>query len=88
MLEALASHTPILTSDVGSMREIVGPAGEVYQPGNPVGLADAFETLMSEYVAHQRAIPDHVRGFSPDVVIDSYLALYEEVAALRTTVSP
>ena len=88
MLEALASHTPILTSDVGSMREIVGPAGEVYQPGNPVGLADAFETLMSEYVARQRAIPDHVRGFSPDVVIDSYLALYEEVAALRTTVSP
>ncbi|GEM_PF-572918 len=88
MLEALASHTPILTSDVGSMREIVGPAGEVYEPRDPVGLADAFETLMREYVAYQRAIPDHVRGFSPDEVIDSYLALYEEVASLRSPVPP
>ena len=82
MLEALASHTPILSSDVGSMDYIVGPAGRLFAPGDAASLADAFEELLAAYPDHQRAIPDQLRRFSPDTVIDSFLDLYASTAGV------
>lgn len=80
MLEALASHTPILSSDVGSMDYIVGPAGTLFEPSDERSLVRAFETLHEDYVEHQRAISPHLERFAPETVIDSLSSLYEEVA--------
>jgi L-malate glycosyltransferase len=80
MLEALASQTPILSSDVGSMDYIVGPAGALFEPGNERSLARAFESLRENYVDHQEAIPHQLERFSPDRVIGSLSSLYADTA--------
>ncbi|MFC7008873.1 glycosyltransferase [Halalkalicoccus salilacus] len=80
MLEALASHTPILSSDVGSMDYIVGPAGALFEPGNERSLVRAFETLRENYVDHQQAISHQLERFSSERVIDALSSLYADTA--------
>jgi glycosyltransferase involved in cell wall biosynthesis len=80
MLEALASHTPILSSNVGSMDYIVGPAGVLFEPADERSLFRAFETLRENYADHLGAIPHHLERFSPERVVDSLSALYAETA--------
>lgn len=84
MLEALASHTPIVSADVGSMDYIVGPAGTLFEPGNPESLADAVADLLDDYVDRRQAIPTQLRMFSADTVVESFSALYERVASAHT----
>ncbi len=81
MLEALATHTPIVSADVGSMDYIVGPAGTLFEPGDPNSLADAFDTLCDDYVDYRRAIPEQLDRFAPETVIGSLRSLYAEVAS-------
>lgn len=80
MLEALASHTPILSSDVGSMDYIVGPAGALFEPGDERSLVRAFETLRENYVDHRQAIPHQLERFSSERVIDALSSLYADTA--------
>lgn len=80
MLEALASHTPILSADVGSMDYIVGPAGTLFEPNDERSLVEAFERLRENYQGHQQAISHHLERFSPETVIDSLCSLYVDVA--------
>ncbi|MCL7418607.1 MAG: glycosyltransferase [Halalkalicoccus sp.] len=85
MLEALATHTPIVSADVGSMDYIVGPAGTLFEPGDPESLADAFDALCREYADHREAIPHQLERFAPETVIESLGSLYEDVAATDET---
>lgn len=80
MLEALATHTPIVSADVGSMDYIVGPAGTLFEPGDPGSLADALETLCTAYPDYQEAVSHQLDRFAPETVIDSLCSLYAEVA--------
>lgn len=80
MLEALASHTPILSSDVGSMDYIVGPAGALFEPGDERSLVRAFESLHENYADHQEAISHQLERFSEERVIDSLSSLYADTA--------
>ncbi|MFC7045303.1 glycosyltransferase family 4 protein [Halobacteriaceae archaeon GCM10025711] len=79
MLEALASQTPILSSDVGSMDDIVGRGGVLFEPGNEFALAAAFEELVASYDRRYNAIPQQLRRFSPQVVTRDFLALYDSL---------
>lgn len=81
LLEALETRTPVLCSDVGSMDYIVGDGGVLFDPGNEAALADGFERLVDDYRRHYDAIPDHVEQFAPGTVVESFLDLYESVAA-------
>ncbi len=85
MLEALATHTPIVSADVGSMDYIVGPAGTLFDPGDPESLADAFETLCREYAGHRESIPHQLERFAPETVIESLGSLYTNVTATAGT---
>lgn len=80
MLEALATHTPVVSADVGSMDYIIGPAGTLFEPGDPGSLAEAFETLRADYATHREAIPHQLERFEPESVIDSLSTLYADVA--------
>jgi glycosyltransferase involved in cell wall biosynthesis len=46
-LEAMKLGVPVLASDAGSLREVVGDAGLLIDPGNPVKLADAMARVAS-----------------------------------------
>lgn len=80
MLEALATHTPIVSADVGSMDYIVGPAGTLFQPGDPGSLVDAFEMLCGEYAEYVEATSQQLDRFAPETVIDSLCSLYNKTA--------
>lgn len=80
MLEALATHTPIVSADVGSMDYIVGPAGTLFEPGDPRSLAAAFETLSDGYAGYQESTAHQLDRFAPETVIESLSTLYVETA--------
>lgn len=80
MLEALATHTPIVSADVGSMDYIVGSAGTLFEPGDPQSLAEAFDSLRRNYVTHCEAVPHQLERFAPKTVIESFGSLYSDVA--------
>lgn len=81
LLEALASHTPVVASDVGSTDYIVGEAGVRFETGDAESLADACERLFDDYERYRGAVPDHLTTFAPETVVESFSELYREVAA-------
>ena len=80
ILEALASRTPVVSSDIGSMSYIIGAAGEVFEPGNERDLAEHVHQLRNDYGAYRREIPDQLDQFSPETVLEELLALYRNTA--------
>lgn len=82
LLEALATRTPILASDVGSTDYIVGPAGRRFTAGDGTSLATAFEHLIEDYDSHYEAIPDHIEQFAPETVERTFSERYRAVAAM------
>lgn len=79
ILEALASRTPIVSSDIGSMDEHIGNAGVMFEPGNEIALACALINVFDNYNAIYRSIPDQLARFAPKTVIDQLLGLYGDV---------
>lgn len=82
LLEALATHTPIVASDVGSTDYIVGPAGERFASNDETALADAFERLIENYDSHYEVIPDHIEQFAPETVETAFSERYHTVASM------
>lgn len=81
MLEALASHTPIASADIGSMDYIVGSAGQVFDPGDQRQLADCIEHILLDYESYCQNIPDQLDRFSPDTVVEQLLTLYQDTVS-------
>jgi glycosyltransferase involved in cell wall biosynthesis len=50
LVEAMACHTPIVASQVGSIPEIVGPGGRLVRPRDPTALAQAIDELLQDDV--------------------------------------
>lgn len=48
ILEAMAAHLPVITSDRGAMREVAGDAALLVDPESPRGIADAMHRISSE----------------------------------------
>jgi glycosyltransferase involved in cell wall biosynthesis len=48
LVEAMACHTPIIASQVGSVPEILGPGGRLVPPRNPMALASAIDELLQD----------------------------------------
>ncbi len=47
-LEAMACGTPVIVSDGGALKEVVGDAGLVFELANPHGLSNAIRTCLSD----------------------------------------
>ncbi len=77
-LEALASGTPIVGSDVGDLKQIVGDAG-VVTDGTPESLADEITRLIAADAlpAMSSAAVNRAKIYQPTDVIDRYEELYE-----------
>ncbi|MDQ1514195.1 MAG: hypothetical protein QOE80_25, partial [Actinomycetota bacterium] len=62
-LEAMARGCPVVASDAGALREVVGDAGLLVPPGDPAALAAALHRVLSDEslaaslgaAGHQRA---------------------------------
>ncbi|MGH8869332.1 MAG: glycosyltransferase family 4 protein [Actinomycetes bacterium] len=86
LLEALASDTPVLASDLDAFRRVLddGKAGALFPVGDGAALAREAAALLDDPVrraAHVRAGRDVVARYDWDTVAADVVAVYETVAA-------
>jgi glycosyltransferase involved in cell wall biosynthesis len=79
--EAMAMGKPVVATDVGGVRELVGDAGPIVPAKNSALLCEAMLTIMREsreaLAARGRAARERiVRHFSMDATADAWEALY------------
>jgi glycosyltransferase involved in cell wall biosynthesis len=82
VLEALACGTPVISSNVSSMPEIVGDAGVLIAPNNSQALAQSLLELINDPVARQRlSIKGRERAatFSWESTAEKTIAVYRHV---------
>lgn len=82
-LEAMASGTPILTTNVGSNPEIVGGVGELIEPKDPELLANCIQDLMNDPAQLEKMRKkgiDRSRSYSWEALIPKYEKFYSEVS--------
>lgn len=84
--EAMAMEKPIVATDVGGVRELVGMTGMVAPARNSEALAEAMAATMrrnrEELASLGRVARERIaRNFSIDAVVDAWEALYRELLA-------
>ena len=62
VVEAMLTQSAIVATDVGGVREALGDAGLLVYPRDPVALAEAISTLLSERSMRRAALR---KGASP-----------------------
>ena len=81
-LEAMASSTPVLTSNVSSLPEVVDDAALLIDPYDPQSIADGMAQLLSDEEARTRLIArgrERAAQFSWEASVRRVLAIYREV---------
>jgi glycosyltransferase involved in cell wall biosynthesis len=81
-LEGLAAGVPVVASDTGGLREVVGTAGMLVPPGDPSALADVVRTLMRDGSWRgdlSRRGRDRARAFGIDATVRRLEASYRRV---------
>jgi glycosyltransferase involved in cell wall biosynthesis len=84
VLEAMASGTPVVTSDRTSIPEVIGDAGISVGPRDIEALADAVARVLSDQklAAELRARGlDRAAGYTWDACAEATVAIYREVLA-------
>ena len=83
-LEAMASGTPVVTSNVSSLPEVVGDAALLIDPYQPEAIADAIERVLTNAALREdlrtRGLA-RVREFSWERSVGRVRQIYEEVLA-------
>lgn len=77
-LEALASNTPVVTSDVGSAKRIVREGGVSYESGDEQGIREGIKEIMSSYSQYVNGCENRIQRFKPERVIEQFNQLYVE----------
>ncbi len=86
--EAMAMAKPVVATDVGGVRELVGDAGVIVPAKDSGALADAMIATMGQsreaLAATGRAARQRiVNHFSMDATADRWLALYKQISEKR-----
>jgi glycosyltransferase involved in cell wall biosynthesis len=81
VLEAMAAGVPIVASDVGGMRELLGETGWMVPPGDAASLRDAIAHMLSTD-SERRALGDAARRrarecFSEHAVVTTTISVYK-----------
>jgi len=83
LLEAMGAGRPIVATDVGGNAEALAGTGRLVPPADPVALADALDSLLSD-PRGRRTLGAEARhrafsSFGLDAMVDAHLALYERL---------
>ncbi len=83
LLEALGYGTPVLASDIGPNREVLGGRGRTFAAGDTQDLGRQLETALDDLPALREQAEEAASSIAAvydwDVVADETIALYEEV---------
>ncbi|GAA1890257.1 GT4 family glycosyltransferase PelF [Asanoa iriomotensis] len=86
IIEAMMCGRPTVSTDVGGVPEVVGGAGVIVPPGDPVALGHACLELLGDRT-RRRTLGAHGRSralahFTVDRMLAAYRALYADVRAV------
>jgi glycosyltransferase involved in cell wall biosynthesis len=87
LVEAMAAGTPLVSSSVSSMPEIVGPAGLLVSPADVSALARALVAIDGDDVLHARLVAagrERVAMFDWNAAAKATLEIYAEAAGSRS----
>jgi glycosyltransferase involved in cell wall biosynthesis len=80
-VEAMACGTPVVTSNAGSLPEVVGKAGLMYPADDYKGFAEAMYAVLTNEGLRQRLVEDGLawaRKFTWEETAQKTLTLYEQ----------
>lgn len=86
-LEAMASATPVIASNVTSIPEVVGEAGRLAEPDDIEGLARAMAEVLRDlgtWYHYVRAGMEHVRRFTWENAAQQTLAVYQAACETKS----
>jgi glycosyltransferase involved in cell wall biosynthesis len=64
LIEAMASGIPVVASDIGSSRELLGPDGHYFAPGDAAGAASTIRALLGQTADELRVTLDAAGAFA------------------------
>lgn len=77
LLEAMASETVVVASDIDGYREAARGFATLFEPGNPSALERALEEALASGPERVAAARRHAETWSMTALVDEYLARYE-----------
>lgn len=84
LLEAMASETPVVASDIDGYREAAAGHATLFSPGDDLDLERAIaRALVEETPVSLRAALEHATHWSMVTLMDRYEVLYEEARRLH-----
>ncbi len=90
-LEAMASGTPVVTSNVSSLPEVAGDAAVLVDPYDPESIAGGIERILTDEtirrMLRQKGIA-RAKQFSWEQSVRRVREIYGEVSSLKSQVSP
>lgn len=81
-VEAMASGRPLVASDVGGLRDVVGGAGVLFPHGDDKALAEKIQYLCEhpdEYREVAESCQEKAKQYDISVMAEKYLELYKKV---------
>jgi glycosyltransferase involved in cell wall biosynthesis len=83
LAEAMAAHLPVLAAASGAIPEVVGKSGDLFAPGDWVGLADALAAgpLAGRPGARRAPEPERLERFSSQAAAARLRAAYDALLA-------
>lgn len=85
-LEAMAAGTPVITSNVSSLPEVVGDAALLIDPMDPQSIADAMARVIGDHQLREELVRrghDRVRSFSWQRSVTRVRDVYQELGTPR-----
>jgi glycosyltransferase involved in cell wall biosynthesis len=79
LVEAMASGVPIVASSSGAIPEVLGESGDVFAPGDWVGLAALLRDALVDPRPHVVTEPERVERFSAAAAAERMAAAYDEL---------
>lgn len=82
--EAMSAGLPVIGTDIGDTRDVVGECGTIVEPGDPARLADAMLSFAALAPSARRLVGEAARdriarNFSIESVAARYAKLYREI---------
>lgn len=84
IVEANATGRPVVTSNIGPMPEVAGPAACLVDPFSPASIRDGILRVIHDAAYRDRLIAqgyENAKRFRPEVIAEQYASLYREVAS-------
>ncbi|MER3446541.1 MAG: hypothetical protein C4291_06700 [Candidatus Dadabacteria bacterium] len=83
-LEAMACGTPVVSSDRGSLKEVVGDAAIIVNPEDPEAIAEGVERVLTDIGLRQMLITrgiEQAKKFKWATTAEKVIKVYHEIAA-------